>query len=167
MIKCNRCKVVKDKCYFNNNTKCTDCVLYCREYYLNNKEREIARAKKSLYKDRDKTNKYKKELRKRNPLSIMLQGARNRSKKYGLPFNLTLEDLQSEYQDVCPVLGINICVNTGHVKENSITLDRIVPELGYVKGNIAIISHKANTIKNNATVAELERVLQWLKAKQK
>jgi hypothetical protein len=39
------------------------------------------------------------------------------------------------------------------------SLDRIKPELGYVLGNIAIISHLANTIKQNCTDPEVFRRL--------
>ena len=42
------------------------------------------------------------------------------------------------------------------------TLDRIVPSLGYVPGNVVVISHKANSIKSNATAAEIRAVADWL-----
>ena len=41
---------------------------------------------------------------------------------------------------------------------NSPSFDRIDPTKGYVKGNVIIVSNKANVIKSNATVEELERV---------
>lgn len=47
--------------------------------------------------------------------------------------------------------------------DGSPTLDRIVPEKGYVKGNVAVISHKANRIKNNGSLEELEAVVSYTK----
>ena len=43
------------------------------------------------------------------------------------------------------------------------SLDCIIPELGYVPGNVAVISRRANTIKNDATIEELELVLAYMK----
>ena len=43
---------------------------------------------------------------------------------------------------------------------SSPSLDRIIPSLGYVKGNIRVISFRANTLKNNATLSELELILE-------
>jgi hypothetical protein len=41
-------------------------------------------------------------------------------------------------------------------------LDRIIPELGYVKHNVVFISNRANSIKNDATERELYDVADWL-----
>lgn len=41
---------------------------------------------------------------------------------------------------------------------DSPSIDRIIPALGYVKGNVIVVSQRANTIKNNATPEELRRV---------
>ena len=40
---------------------------------------------------------------------------------------------------------------------------RIVPALGYVPGNVGVISFRANTIKNNASMREIEQLLEWLR----
>jgi hypothetical protein len=46
-------------------------------------------------------------------------------------------------------------------------MDRIIPQLGYVKGNIAFISVLANSIKQNVTEKELYSVADWLHDKRK
>ena len=42
--------------------------------------------------------------------------------------------------------------------DNSPTLDKIIPEMDYVRGNIAVMSSRANRIKNDASLAELAAV---------
>ena len=97
-----------------------------------------------------------------NPDFKILQAAKRRAKQHGIPFGITRKDIL--IPEVCPVLGIPLVVGGSRfATANSPSLDRIIPELGYVPGNIAVISHKANTIKSNATIEELEAVVAWLK----
>jgi hypothetical protein len=65
--------------------------------------------------------------------------------------------------EVCPVLGIPLVVGDGSAKDNSPSIDRINPAGGYTKDNIRVISHRANTIKSNATIEEMEKVLAYIK----
>lgn len=44
------------------------------------------------------------------------------------------------------------------------SLDKIIPKLGYVKGNVWVVSNKANRIKSNATIEELELLVKNLKS---
>jgi hypothetical protein len=86
----------------------------------------------------------------------MVRAAKARATKAGVPFNLTPEDITIPYR--CPVLGTPIIVGAEKASDNSPSLDRVVPLLGYVRGNILVISNRANRIKNNATVPELRLV---------
>lgn len=88
--------------------------------------------------------------------------ARKRAMAAKIPFNLTLVDIT--VPDVCPVLGIPLMRAVGAVcgTDNSPSLDRIVPELGYVPGNIAVISVRANTIKSTGSAAEHRRIADWI-----
>jgi hypothetical protein len=86
--------------------------------------------------------------------------AKQRATKLNLPFDITEEDITVPTH--CPALGIELVHNQNSVGPNSPTLDKLVPELGYVKGNIAVISHKANLMKNNATLEELLGLVKWL-----
>ena len=88
---------------------------------------------------------------------------KHRAKKKGIPFDMTPEDI--EVVDYCPVLGIELIKNHNGpgYKPNSLSLDRIYPEKGYVKGNIRVISARANLLKNDASIEELELVLKDLK----
>lgn len=65
----------------------------------------------------------------------------------GLPFNLdSYEDIP--YSKFCPVFGVELKISGGIY---SPSIDRIIPELGYTKGNVIVVSLLANTIKSNAT----------------
>lgn len=101
----------------------------------------------------------------RDPVKGHYNALKCRAKKEGIPFNLTLEDL--EIPDVCPVLGIRLKDwgenNIGGYKDDSPSIDKFIPELGYVKGNVAIISFKANLMKRDATLEEVEKLYLWMK----
>lgn len=91
--------------------------------------------------------------------------ARRRSAKRGTPFTITYEDvlaLVQEYGRVCPALGTPFQAGIGRPIPTSMTLDCFEPTLGYVKGNVWVLSHKANSIKNSATRTELGRVYRWM-----
>ena len=97
---------------------------------------------------------------RRYPKYNIWKNAKARATKYDLPFSITQDDF--EIPTHCPVLGIELYHNydgkRGSRIDNSPTLDRIVPELGYVPGNVLIVSRKANLIKSNATVEEIGMV---------
>ena len=95
------------------------------------------------------------------PEKRMFYDAKHRAKKLGLPFNVELSDIVIPI--LCPVLGIPIERGRGKLKQNSPTLDRAVPSLGYVKGNVTVISFRANTLKNDASVVEIEKLLLWMR----
>lgn len=89
----------------------------------------------------------------------LLSKARQRSRKFDLPFNITKDDIK--IPDFCPVLGIPLYRTNAVSGDNSPTIDRIVPGLGYVKGNILVVSNRANRIKSNALMWELDRVSEF------
>lgn len=96
-----------------------------------------------------------------NPIKYILNLARNRAKANGVEFNLDESDIV--IPDFCEVLGIPIYYQLEGKHHGSPSLDRISPDLGYIKGNIRVISLRANILKNNATSQEIELVLKDLK----
>jgi len=98
-----------------------------------------------------------------NPAPHMLTNARKRARDKGYMFDLTEEDIRIPSK--CPMLGIDLFVSSGRggPTGNSPSLDRIDNERGYVKGNVHVISHRANTIKTNATLEELEKIVNYLR----
>lgn len=95
-----------------------------------------------------------------NPRKNMLAAAKTRARRKNLEFNLCLADIN--IPQLCPALGIPLFVGTdGKPISNSPTLDRIDNNKGYVKENVIVISYKANTIKNNASVEELYSIARF------
>jgi hypothetical protein len=91
---------------------------------------------------------------------IMLQSARHRAKRDGLPCTIKAQDIQ--IPERCPVFGIKLEIGTRKNHEAAPSLDKIIPHLGYIPGNIRVMSHKANWMKNNATLAELKMLVAYL-----
>ena len=90
---------------------------------------------------------------------------KNHAKKHNIPFTVTLEYVLSLITDTCPILGIPLSwtVRSKTVTENSPSLDRIIPELGYVEGNVCWVSARANTIKNSGTAEEHRKIYEFMK----
>lgn len=100
---------------------------------------------------------YRKHGKSKTPQYTMFYDARKRAAKLNIPFNIAPDDIF--VPDICPVLGIQL---DGSSRENTPSLDRRVPALGYVLGNIRVISFRANRIKSDASADELRRVLLYV-----
>ena len=130
-----------------------------RERYANDsefKEKRSINNKKSLMKSK-----------KNNPEYWIWQSAKSRAKKEGFEFTIELSDII--IPKICPILKKPLVFTAGQGMRNDYTpsLDKINPKKGYIKGNVCIISMKANVMKNNATREELENfaanILNYLK----
>jgi predicted DNA-binding protein YlxM (UPF0122 family) len=97
----------------------------------------------------------------KNPQRRLLSALKTRASQKGLEFDLTESDL--EMPNRCPVLGIPIRFNNGTNGDDSISVDRIDNTKGYVRGNVIIVSRRANCLKNSATLDELERIYLFYK----
>lgn len=104
-----------------------------------------------------------KRLRANDPIKYLLVGIKSRCKKNGIPFDITAADLEKPTH--CPVLGIELayCEPSRHHTPNSASLDRIIPSLGYVKGNVIVVSWRANELKKDATLAEMKALYDYYK----
>jgi len=119
---------------------------YKRQYSIANKER---------------LNEQARRWHKSNPQYSLYLSARNRAQRFKLDFDLSPEDII--IPDVCPVLGINILPKQGKRTNNTHSLDRIDNSRGYVKGNVAVISWRANRLKADASLAELEKLTEYVR----
>lgn len=87
--------------------------------------------------------------------------ARFRARLAGLPFSITAADIK--IPEICPVLGIPLhTTKKFDSRDSAPTLDRLENEKGYVRGNVFVISSRANRIKNNATPQDLMAVLNYV-----
>lgn len=91
----------------------------------------------------------------------LIKGAKRRAKLKNLEFDLSLEDIK--IPKFCPILLIPLYHNEKVVCSSSPTLDRIDNSKGYIKGNIAVISHKANSHKSDLTLAQSIRLVEYMK----
>lgn len=88
------------------------------------------------------------------PEEFLLKRAEEAAKARGLDFNLSLEDVT--IPECCPLLNINMFFDRENPRHSGTpSLDRLDSTKGYVKGNVWIISLKANIMKNNASKEEL------------
>lgn len=96
------------------------------------------------------------------------RAARARAVDRGLEYSLSISAIEMwlKNQPACPIFGtvFPLGPHGNGVCPESPTLDRLQPEKGYVPGNVALISHRANTIKSIGTAAEHERIAQWMRA---
>ena len=100
---------------------------------------------------------------KRGHLTRFLSKTKERAAAQNLPHDIDLEYLESIAGPHCPVFGTPFVWGQGNgAHPYRPSVDRIIPELGYVKGNVAFISLKANTIKQDVTEKELYAVADWL-----
>lgn len=105
---------------------------------------------------------YSTERNRKYPLKSQIYNARSRAKKAGVPFEISEDEI--EMPTHCPVLGIPLVPgpSSGTVHDSP-SLDRLVPSKGYVPGNVRVISQRANKIKSDATLEELEALTVWLR----
>ena len=117
-----------------------------------------------------------------NPLAKAIQTARIALKTRNVPegCDLDVDYLKPFDVDICPILGIPMQWNTGAnygkartegvktggtlwQQDDSKSLDRIHCTKGYLKGNVLIVSWRANKLKANATLEELVKMGEWAK----
>lgn len=104
------------------------------------------------------------EYRTRDLPRYVWRNARDRARTLGIPFSLTVDDIRKAWPEDgrCPVFGFKLVRKRGG-SGASPSLDRMNNRIGYKRGNIAIISMKANRAKGASSAAELERLLRWMK----
>jgi hypothetical protein len=97
----------------------------------------------------------------RRKINNTLSAARLRAKKQCIPFDLDTEYLLSifPHNSKCPVFGIELEWDGN--SRNSPSLDRLTPELGYVRGNVMFISNYANMLKSMHTLDTLRTLLHF------
>jgi hypothetical protein len=155
---------------------CKRCAnAYQNSWKARNRDRYLAR-RRILHAERHRESERSK-LRRRlttdhlyHRARILAAGVRCRSRELGLPVTpglvstAALMEWLSRQKD-CECCGrafITAPAFKGRAQDLSPSLDRIVPALGYVAGNVALICWRCNNLKRDATAKELFRVAKWL-----
>lgn len=164
--RCPDCGIRKPITEFERNPYRTHAVgTYCNDCKRarNNKMHEV-HAEKAKLRNIKLRKKLIAEDPKRYKAAELLRSVQDRANRLGLPFDLDFEFILALMVDVCPVLGIplNYTFVAGVNFGDSPTVDRFIPKLGYVKGNVTVISWRANRIKCDASPSEAMKVALWM-----
>jgi hypothetical protein len=101
--------------------------------------------------------------RKKNIATSLLNSCKLRAKQKGIEFNLIKSDII--IPTLCPIFKVPLICGTKSDYSYSPSVDRVDNSKGYTKENIQVISKKANTIKNNASIEELLLLAEWINEK--
>lgn len=187
---CSKCKQLKQKSEFSRDkyssngykASCKDC---CNLYQRQNAGKHAAQKAiyQKAYNERNnevlaiKSKRRSQEKYQQDRGTIyhvlreLLWGAKTRAKKNNLPFDLTIEWLQSMIISHCPITlqpidWLKEQVVNRTAGPNSPSIDKNKPELGYIQSNCSIVSYRGNAIKSNGTIDEHRRVVQYMAAQQ-
>lgn len=129
-----RCRCGHGNIRYVKNNRCVDC------YYESGVVKDWGRRKKSLISQLKRMAKYQNK---------------------GREFNIGVEDV--EWVTICPILNIPInYYSIGGRKSDTASFDRVDTTKGYVKGNVRIISNRANMIKSDLTLEQIIRLVKYV-----
>jgi hypothetical protein len=162
---CNRCKQYLPFNLFSKNSANKDRLSsHCKE--CDQKYQESKR-RKSPEKQLEYGRQYQQKRRTNFDfrLKSLVTASKQRAIQKGLEHNITVEDIKEIYpkDGCCPVFGFKLEFGSAGFRDCSPSIDRIDPSKGYVKENIQILSWRANRLKVDATIEELEMLLSYLK----
>lgn len=104
---------------------------------------------------------YSPEAFHKDKITTSLHNAKSRAEKKNVPFDIDAKYLMEIFPSdgKCPVFGIDLV--WGGDRKNSPSLDRIHPDLGYVRGNLVWVSDYANTLKAANSLETLRTLLRF------
>lgn len=156
MKKCSKCKILKDEADFHKDKRLPSGLTYqCKEcrtssslqYYKTDEGKENHRVNEAIRREKD--------------LRITIFAlAKQRAKNNDIEFSITINDILMP--EKCPVLNIDLKTGSRKMHNNSPSLDRVNPKLGYTKDNIRVISWRANRLKSDSSPEELELILKYI-----
>lgn len=92
---------------------------------------------------------------------LLYKNIKSRCKRIGREFSIELEDII--IPEKCPVFGFELKRENKQTWMCAPSVDRIDSSKGYIKGNITVVSRRANILKRDATIDELEQLLNYYK----
>ena len=95
-------------------------------------------------------------------ISQLYSQLKSSAKTRGIEFSIKKTDLYDlSFPMTCPVLGIRLAWNRKIAGDDSYSVDRIDSSVGYVPGNLVVISNRANLLKRDATLKELQLLAEF------
>ena len=91
---------------------------------------------------------------------------KNAAKREGIIFDIDFDYMFSLPSENCPILNMPLswCELADRPKDNTPSIDKIIPEKGYVKNNVAWVSYRANSLKGNGTLDEHLAIINYIKS---
>lgn len=167
---CTTCGIRKSFSeYYKDSRRKNGMQPRCKKCHLNSgmKYQKTERGKGVHKKANIKYSPKQREIRRANKATTMIYAAKSRAKKRGVPCTITISDIH--IPAICPVFKVPFAhgedgknVADMLFRPMSPSLDCIIPELGYIPGNIQVISYLANVMKHNATPEQLVQFAQWV-----
>lgn len=151
-----------------------------KEAYQRDKTKITERNKAYRDQNKEKLKEYARQYRKDNPelvkeqikrsyekqkvtnfKGLLISSIKARAKQNNVEFTLSEKDVI--WNTHCPILGVELSFRSKGKRETAASLDRIDNTKGYVRGNVHLISNRANRIKSDATIEELEKIIAYMK----
>jgi len=92
---------------------------------------------------------------------LLYKNIKSRCKRIGREFSIELEDII--IPEKCPVFGFDLKREDRQTWMCAPSVDRIDSSKGYIKGNVTVVSRRANILKKDATLEELEQLFNYYK----
>lgn len=162
---CNTCKEYLPFNLFAkniaNNDKLSNRCKPCDKVYQEKQRRKTPEKKLAYGREYQKNRRKNFDYR----LQMLINASKQRAQIKNIEHSISVQDLKDIYpvDGRCPVFGSILEFGSAGFRDNSPSIDKINPKGGYTKDNIQILSWKANRLKTDATVTELEMLLAFMK----
>lgn len=150
LILCNSCKQEKSEEQFAKRN----------DTYRRGKYRKTCREC-----HRQKSRKNYKNYKLNSPFLSRHTKMKSSCKIRNIPYELDEKYLEEIWTGFCPITGEKLIWSSSHEEKrnpNAAELDRFIPSLGYIKGNVSWISRRMNHIKNDASLEDLKKIINWM-----
>lgn len=159
---CTKCRTLKPlskfclskKGRFGVSSLCKECDnKKSKKYYEDNIEKMRECSRKYHKANTEKVRERKRKYHKANQFKMSILKLKNRSRKKAIPFDLDIEHLEQLWEiceGICPMTGVPMLKMSEKGRDQFVmSVDRIIPEKGYIKGNVRLVSLWYNVARSN------------------
>lgn len=142
---------------------------YHKAWYWKNRTGIKARVTKWNAANPERTKRYHDTCNRKKPWLILVQTAKGRAADKKVPFDLTIKWGEARWTGFCELTGLPFEDGIGKGKHGpySASVDRIVPELGYVQNNCRIVLLAVNQMKSVGTDEQMYAIAEALLSKRR